>query len=423
MTPTEHSIPAEMFRPIDLASEEVRQNFRAYLSEWARHPPFYVEQNGAPQAVIARFDDMQTVLTDRKRFSSVPPQLAGGQMKKFMPNKFMNVTPPTQIEGEAHARFRRLVNPAFTAASLSRYVAMIDTVIEGIIDRAVADGPDFDVMTDFAGWLMPLVMLEGMFGFTPEERASFVRMNQCLRLTSKLSPDDPFPQEYVDAFAAAEAAIEGIVARRRAAPGDDIISKLVLANEDGDTLSDRELFEMIFVFGAGAIESTAATTGGALLSLAQHPDQFAEVKENPALIPAALNECMRYHGPGFLLFTRYAMVDTELDGTPFPAGMPIYVCNQAASYDPVQFPDPLTFNIHRNPERVPVFGGGVHFCLGNRLAVMVMNRALNRLFARFPDIDLADPNFRPVYDGALSETQLVSLPMRAYQKTGDDSAS
>ena len=412
-------LPQDLFREVDLASEEVRQNFRQYLSEWARHPPFYVRQNGAPQAVIARFADMQTVLNDRKRFSSVPPQLPGTPMKKFMPNKFMNVTPPTQIEGEGHARFRKLVNPAFSAASLARYTGLIETVIDGIIDRAVADGPEFDAMADFAGWLMPLVMLEGMFGFTPEERASFVHMNQCLRLTSKLSPEDPFPQEYVDAFAAAEAAIEGIVERRRAAPGDDIISSLVLASEDGDRLTDRELFELIFVFGAGAIESTAATTGGALLTLAQHPDQFARVKADTALIPAALNECMRYHGPGFLLFTRYAMVDTQLGGTPLPAGMPIYVCNQAASYDPVQFPDPLTFDIGRNPERVPVFGGGVHFCLGNRLAVMVMTRALTALFSRFPAIDLAQPDFQPVYDGALSETQLVALPMRAYPNTGE----
>jgi len=412
MTNAAQFLPAELFRDIDLASEEVRQNFRAHLSEWAKHPPFYVDQKGAPQAVIARFADMQAVLTDRKRFSSVPPQVDGEGMKKFMPNKFMNVTPPTQIEGEAHARIRRLVNPAFSAVALSRFDPVIDRVVDQILDRAVADGPVFDAMNDFASWLMPLVMLEGMFGFTPQERADFVTMNQCLRLTSKLSPDDPFPQEYIGAFAAAEASIEGIVAKRRAAPGDDIISKLVLANEDGDKLSDRELFEMIFVFGAGAIESTAATTGGALLSLAQHPDQFAKVKADPSLIPAALNECMRYHGPGFLLFTRYAMIDTELGGTPLPAGMPIYVCNQAASYDPVQFPDPLTFDIHRNPEKVPVFGGGVHFCLGNRLALMVMIQALTKLFTRFPDVDLADPDFKPVYDGALSETQLTGLPMR-----------
>ena len=412
MSATRDRLPAHLFRDVDLASEEVRQNFRAYLSEWAKHPPFYVDQKGSAQAVISRFGDMRTVMTDRTRFSAVAPQIEGAEMKKFMPNKFMNVTPPTQIEGAAHARIRTLVNLAFTASALARYTSMIDRVVEEILDRAVAEGPVFDAMEEFASWLMPLVMLEGMFGFTPEERADFVKMNQCLKLTSKLFPGDPFPPAYTAAFARAEASIEGIVARRRVSPGDDIISKLVTSSEDGDRLSDRELFELIFVFGAGAIESTAATIGGSLLSLMQHPEQFAQVKNDPSLIPSALDECMRYHGPGFLLFTRYAMVDTELGGTPLPVGMPIYVCNQAASYDPKQYPDPLRFDIHRCPEKVPVFGAGVHFCVGHRLARMVMVQALGRLLTRFPDIDLADPGFSPVYDGALSETQLVTLPVR-----------
>src|SRR3546814_509920 len=136
-------------------------------------------------------------------------------------------------------------------------------------------------------------------------------MNQSLRLTARLSPEDPFPPEYVKAFDDAETAIMRIISRRRTDPGDDIISHLVLAYDDGDRLSDIELFDLIFTFGAGAIESTAATMGGALLTLCQHPDQFDRLKRDPGLIPTALEECMRYHGPGFLLFTRYAMVETE----------------------------------------------------------------------------------------------------------------
>src|SRR3546814_5518085 len=101
-------------------------------------------------------------------------------------------------------------------------------------------------------------------------------MNQSLRLTARLSPEDPFPPEYVKAFDDAETAIMRIISRRRTDPGDDIISHLVLAYDDGDRLSDIELFDLIFTFGAGAIESTAATMGGALLTLCQHPDQRSE---------------------------------------------------------------------------------------------------------------------------------------------------
>ncbi|MDB5686533.1 MAG: hypothetical protein JWR77_1122 [Rhizorhabdus sp.] len=400
------------FVDVDLASEEVRQNFRVYLSEWAKSPPFYVLQNGSPQAVVSRFNDMKEVLTDRARFSSVPPPERNPRLRKFMPNKFMRVTPPTQMEGPPHARIRRLANPAFSDSAIDRLEPQVRRVIEEMVAGLRATGPVFDAMDEFGSQLMPNVMLQGLFGFTAAERDIFVKMNQSLRLTARLSPEDPFPDEYVRAFADAETVIMKIIAERRAQPGNDIISHLVLSYDDGDSLSDTELFDLIFTFGAGAIESTAATMGGALLTLCQHPDQFDRIKRDPALIPTALEECMRYHGPGFLLFTRYAMVDTDLAGTPMPAGMPIYVVNQAASWDPTQYPDPQRFDIDRNPQRVPVFGGGVHFCIGNRLARMVLRTGLETLVAAFPRLRLADPDFHPVYGGALSETQLTHLPLR-----------
>ncbi len=412
MQNTMSELDPELFLDVDLGSEEVRQNFRDHLSEWAKKPPFYVTQNGSPQAVVSRFNDMKEVLTDRARFSSVPPPDRNPRLKKFMPNKFMRVTPPTQMEGPPHARIRRLANPAFSDAAIDALEPQVRAVIATMIEDVSAQGPVFDAMADFASKLMPNVMLQGLFGFSAEERDIFVKMNQSLRLTARLSPDDPFPPEYVKAFDDAEAIIMQIIRQRRADPGDDIISRLVLAYDDGDQLSDIELFDLIFTFGAGAIESTAATMGGALLTLCQHMDQFDRLKSNPELIPTALEECMRYHGPGFLLFTRYAMVDTQLGGTPMPAGMPIYVVNQAASWDPTQYPDPMRFDIDRNPQRVPVFGGGVHFCIGNRLARLVLRVGLEALVTAFPRLRLADPAFKPVYGGALSETQLTQLPLR-----------
>jgi cytochrome P450 len=405
------SLPADRFVDVDLASEELRQNFRTVLAEWAQRPPFYVMQNGLPQAVCARFSDMKEVMNDRARFSSVPPEEKSA-MRRFMPNKFMRVTPPTQMEGPQHARLRRLINPAFSDAAIAEFRPKAKTIISGLLDEVEAGGPSFDAMHDFASKLMPRVMLEGMFGFTPEQRDIFVTMNKSLRLTSKLSPADPFPQAYTDAFENAERTINAIIAERRNAPGDDIVSKLVLAGDGDNPLSDTEIFELIFVFGAGAIESTASSMGAALLTLCQHPDQFDELKRDLGLVPAAIEECLRYHGPGFLLFTRYASVDTELSGTPMPAGIPIYVCHQAAAYDPVQYPDPLRFDIHRNPQAVPVFGGGVHFCVGHRLARTVLGLAMTELLERFPNARLADDDFAPLYDGAVSETQLVTLPMR-----------
>jgi cytochrome P450 len=400
------------FVDVDLSSEDFRQNFMTVLSDWARKPPFYVLQNGAAQLICARYGDMAEALSDTSRFSSEPPQSKDPRLQKFMPNKFMSVRPLTQIEGEQHTRLRRLINPAFSPASTAKVEPLIGEIVDCILDELEEIGPTVDAMADFAAKLMPYIMLEGIFRFTPEQRRIFVKMNHCLRLTTRLKPGEPFPQEYTDSFAAAQQTIDAIVAERRANPGDDLISELILETFEGDRLNDRELFELIFVFGAGAIESTAASMGAALLTLCRHPDQFDELKRDPTLIPAALEECMRYHGPGFMMFTRYAQKDTELGGTPVPEGMPVYICHGAAGLDPVQYPDPLRFDIHRNPPAIPTFGGGIHFCVGNRLARAVLRAALTRLLDRFPHVRLADPAFRPHYVGAVSETQLGDLPMR-----------
>lgn len=401
----------ENFVDIDLQTDIVRQQFPGILADWARRPPFYIVQNGNPQVIVARHADMKEVLNGRGRFAATPPADSTPGMRKFVPNKFMRVTPPTQMEGPPHARIRRLINPAFSESAVLRFEPVIAQRLGAMIDRIERNGPAFEAMGDLCAQLMPDVMLEGMFGFSAEERRIFVKMNHCLRLTKKLKPDEPYPVEYVEAFDQAEATINAIIADRRASPRDDLVSELIATSDDGDMLTDVELFELIFVFGAGAIESTASSFAAALMMLGKHPDQFAEVKADPALIPSAIDECMRIHGPGFLLFTRYAQVDTEVGGTAMPAGMPVYVCHQAAAFDPVQYPDPLRFDIHRHPSNIPVFGGGVHFCVGNRLAKTVMRIALTQLTQRFPGLRLVDPDFRPNYVGSLSETQIEKLPM------------
>ncbi|MDB5685713.1 MAG: putative cytochrome [Rhizorhabdus sp.] len=399
------------FVDIDLQTDIVRQLFPGILADWAKRPPFYILQNGNPQAIIARHADMKEVLNGRGRFAAIPPATSTPGMRKFVPNKFMKVTPPTQMEGPPHARIRRLINPAFSEGAVKRFEPVIAARLSAMIDRIEQAGPEFEAMGALCSQLMPEVMLEAMFGFSPEERRIFVAMNHCLRLTKKLKPDQDYPTEYVEAFDLAEVTINAIIADRRAHPRDDLVTELIAASDDGDVLTDLELFELIFVFGAGAIESTASSFAAALMLLGKHPDQFDELKADPGLIPAAIDECMRIHGPGFLLFTRYALVDTEVGGTFLPAGIPVYVSHQAAALDPVQYPDPLRFDIHRNPANVTVFGGGAHFCVGNRLAKTVMRIALTELVTRFPGLRLADPDFKPNYVGSLSETQIEKLPM------------
>jgi cytochrome P450 len=405
---------ADRFVDLDLTSEDLRQNYRSILAEWAKQPPFYVMQSGSPQAVACRFYDVREVLTNRDLFSSVPPASATGKFQKFMPSKFMTVTPPTQMEGPRHSRIRRLINPAFTPQAVAQYQTQIQGMIAELILDLRAKGPLIDAMESFAAHLMPRALLACVFHFTPAQQDIFVAMNDALKLTTRLRPGEEFPAAYVEIFNKAEVVINEIIAERRANPGDDLISKLILVVDEGDSLTSEELFELVFVFGAGALDSTASTMGGALYSLVSHPEQLQDLKHNLDLIPTALEECFRYHGTGFLLFTRYALKDTELNGVPLLAGMPVYVCHHAASMDPDVYPDPLRFDIRRNPANVTLFGGGVHHCVGHRLAKMVLASALEQMLRAFPDLRLADERFHPVYQGATSETLLTELPLRLW---------
>jgi hypothetical protein len=147
----------------------------------------------------------------------------------------------------------------------------------------------------------------------------------------------------------------------------------------------------------------AATSGelspivaAALLNLCRHPEQLKTLQRNPELIPAAFEECLRYHGPSYLAFARFAKVDTVVGGTTILKNMHVQLSWQAANYDPVQYPNPLRFDIHRDPKRTLVFGMGPHHCLGNRLARRILQINLRNVLRRFRNLHLVEPDRDPV---------------------------
>jgi cytochrome P450 len=145
-----------------------------------------------------------------------------------------------------------------------------------------------------------------------------------------------------------------------------------------------------------------------------HDDQRRELIREPSLIPDAIEECLRLGSNGYFTFPRIATRDTEVGGTRILKGMVVRPSPLAPNYDPDVFPDPLRFDIHRKPKRILSFGAGPHHCIGNILGRTTITIAITRLLARFPDAKLADPNFVPVYGGAVGELRLQSLPMRIH---------
>jgi cytochrome P450 len=393
---------------LDLGSSDFKQNARNILAEWAKRPPFYVFSSGPPQVICGRYADVHEVFSDTERFSSELPR--GYGFEQF--DKFMGVQFITQMDGERHARIRRLLMPAFSARSLSRLEKRITEIIDGMLDKIEAGGNEFDGMQDYGAQLVVGALLTAMANLDERQKEIFVAFHEVLPLTTYTKPGEPFAAECVRAFERAAQLVREIIAHRRAHPQPDFINDLITARDQGDKLTDRELFDQIFTICGAALSATSRAAGGALYTLYSHPNQLAELIRDPSLIPEAVEECLRIASNGYFTFPRRATRDTEVGGTKILKGMVVRPSPQAANYDPGVFPEPLRFDIHRHPKRIMAFGAGPHHCIGNILGRTTITIAIRRMLARFPRARLADPNFVPTFGGAVGELRLQHLPMQ-----------
>jgi cytochrome P450 len=391
---------------IDFGSSEFRQNARAFLSEWAKRPPFYVSSDGPPQLICGRYADVHEVFTDPVRFSS---EVSGRGYEHI--DRFMGVELMVQIDGERHARIRRLLMPAFSPDNRARIEAHITESVDGMLDTIERCGNAFDGMGDYGAQLVVGALLNAMIDLDAPRQAIFLAFHEMLPLTTYTKPGEQFPSECMVAYDDAAELVSEMIQERRANPGPDVISALIQTRDHGDKLMGRELFDQVFALCGAALSATSRTAGGALLTLYSHPEQLAELIREPDLIPQAVDECLRIAGNGYFTSPRRATRDTEVGGTKIAKGTIVRLSPQAANYDPEVFPDPLRFDIHRRPKRLMTFGAGPHHCIGNVLGRNLLTIAIRRLLARFPGARLSDPDFTPVYGGAIGELRLMHLPM------------
>src|SRR5947209_15188950 len=195
---------------VDLGGSAFKQNARAILADWARRPPFYVLSSGPPQVVCGRYADVQEVFSDTERFSSELPR--GHGFEQF--DKFMGVQFVTQMDGERHARIRRLLMPAFSARSLARLETRITEIIEEMLDAIEAGGPKFDGMQDYGAQLVVGALLSAMCNLDERQKAIFVAFHEVLPLTTYTRPGEPFPPECQQAFERAAELVRELIDAR-----------------------------------------------------------------------------------------------------------------------------------------------------------------------------------------------------------------
>jgi len=350
--------------------------------------------------VASRYADVQMILKDRrfgKGFEERMKMRNGDDV--FDTPVYANMRTWMLVQDPPdHSRLRGLVSKAFTARRIEGLRPQIQSLVDELLDRVAPRGR-MDFIRDFA-YPLPVNVICDMLGIPQEDRSHF-------EFGSKISGRliDPTPvsseelQEIGDGFARQEAYFRDLFARRRAEPQDDLTTVLVQAEEAGERLTEAELVgNVILLFGAGH-ETTVNLLGNGLLALLQNPDEYAKLRDNPDLVPGAIEEMLRFDS-SVQMTGRTAMEDVEVNGVTIPKGDHVINLLGSANRDGAAFDAPESFRVDRKDVRPMSFGGGIHFCLGAQLARVEADIAFRSLLARLPDLRLEKPDeadWRPTF--------------------------
>ena len=287
------------------------------------------------------------------------------------------------LEGDAHRRLRSLVSKAFTPRASARLHDTIVEVINDLIDHVAAEGR-CDIVTDIAR-PYPVPIICALIGAPREDWQRFALWADDIFTAFTLSPDGIDETLVMHAWGELDAYVDDMVAQRRHALTDDLLSDLIRAEDDGDRLNADELRMLVAGLLLAGTDTTRNQLAASVDVLVDHPDQWALLAEHPELAAGAVEETMR-HSPIACGTLRVVPDDTEFAGVIFPAGTMVLVNTFAANRDTTIYDDPDRFDISR--EAVPAvltFGGGIHYCLGANLARLELSEALKILTYRIKD--------------------------------------
>ncbi|WP_326639788.1 cytochrome P450 [Streptosporangium sp. NBC_01755] len=367
---------------IHLADGEVlRDPFTAYGRARERSPLARLVAPGfGPMLALTRYEDARAMLGD-PRFEIN----AASFMRPDVPEDCLPyMRTMSEMDGPEHTRLRRLVSPAFSARRAAEFRPRIEPIVENLLDglQAHAEHGPVDLLRHFARPL-PMDVICELVGIPETDRPQWREYG----VTVVTGAGQSFAEAIPGIMRGAKAA----VARRRDEAGDDLLSDLIRAQaEDGDKLGDTELVTLVWhlVLAGQTPTNLIANAVDVLLS---HPDQLAVLREDPTLMPRAVEELTRWCGPTLLSIPRYARQDVELCGTLVRKGEPVTAAIAAANRDPRAFADPDRLDVGRaaaSPGHLG-FSHGPHFCLGASLARVQTEVALAALLRRFPDLVLA----------------------------------
>ncbi|MFF0885022.1 cytochrome P450 [Streptomyces sp. NPDC003456] len=303
----------------------------------------------------------------------VPGMPAATEPSPQVPGLFISMDPPD------HTRLRRRLTGTFTVRRMKLLEEHIVGIAERQLDAMERLTPPVDLVAEFALPVPSLVICE-LLGVPYADRETFQTHS------ATFLEKDVGLEEKTAAYTGLTTYLSELVTRKRATPGEDVLSDLARQ----DDLTVEELTGIAFLLLLAGHETTANMLGLGTFALLEHPERLAELRADPELLPDAVEELLRYLSVADI-FYRYATQDIELDGETIRKGSTVVLSLLAANHDPGRFDDPDTLDIHRTARGHLSFGHGVHQCLGQQLARVELRAGLAGLLRRFPTLELAVP--------------------------------
>ena len=345
--------------------------------------------------VISRYDDVDAVLRNFKVFSNVRGPVGtrnrrniGEQIENELQPSMLSLDPPD------HTRLRGLVSRAFTPRQIAKMEDHIRATAHELLDE-VKDQNEFDLMSNLAA-LLPTVVIAEMIGVPTEDRQQFKEWSD--KFARVLEPNLS-TEELAVVFETGQlfdGYFRRIVAEHREQPRDDLVSRLIEAEEEGDKLTEGEMISTLRLLLVAGNETTTNLIGNGLKSLLEHPDQLELLRHRPELIDNAIEELLRYDSP-VQLDGRTTLDEFQIDRHTLKPGRPVSLLIGGANRDPEEFSDPETLDITREDAGNISFGRGIHHCLGAPLARLEGKIAFETMIERFDDIQFGarTPVYKP----------------------------
>jgi cytochrome P450 len=349
--------------------------------------------------VFSSYQDCDDVLrhpssaSDRLKSTAAQREIAEGvEVRPIGPPGFLFLDPPD------HTRLRRLVSKAFVPKVVKALEPDITALVDGLLNRVEEQG-SFDVIADLA-YPLPVAVICRLLGVPIEDEPQFSHASALL--AAALDPVLSFTGQHnedIDEMFQAGLWLRGylrdLIARRRRAPGDDLMSALIHVEESGDQLTEEEIVATCNLLLVAGHETTVNLIANAILAMLRHPPQWTALGADPQRVSAVVEETLRYDPP-VQLMGRIAADDMTIGGVTVPKGDVMMLLLAAAHHDPAAFDRPDEFDPDRENIRHLGFGKGPHFCLGAPLARLEAAVALSAVTARFPQARLdGEPQYKP----------------------------